>query len=1072
MATVETPTQALSKDIKNNLEIIKNDIVASSQENMINGEPLEDFLYHKFLNRVDPIEYCENVLRHHLPPSRQALHENQTALIRAVCNPKLKQVAGMMSRQAGKCFAKGTKILMADRTVKKVENINVGDKVLSPWGQSVEVIKLGRGKETMYKVNGFDGSEYTVNESHILSLMNINNQIVNIEVKDYLKLPKDKREGLFGWRMSEDLQSFMKYRFMVIKKRKANYYGFTLDSKDKLFMLEDYTVVHNTESISSFCGFLIDNYPQMRIGVFTPRLQQAEISIGRLSTFFQMNEERLNNKIVKLTKDRIELDNNSYVTAVSASDQSNIEGLTFDVIVLDEAQKVSDYTFSERIVPMGGGCLIGSSQIQLLDGTTQTIEELVNNKNINEIPCIDFDTKKIVKGNITEFHDTGVYDTITITLANGKTICGTDDHPIIVKSRETKKARIPRWERLDKVKVGYQVGIPKELPFFGTIHNQYARLLGMMIGDGCCINSAQYFTQDQELIDYINSMGFKFSEISSKCFVTKDNRNYKSGTIVGFVQHMKDSELVGKTSMSKTLPKDFEKWDKESLQELIGGLYDTDGSVRLEENRRCRIEFVSICLNIVKNVQDILCKFGVQSYIQERNGKKQHQINGKTVSYKKYYVLHVKDKESVENFHQNFKLLVSYKQETLNKGVELLKQHKNKIPKDLLDTDLRFSRVVKVEFSGLQHVYDLTVDKHHSFIANGIFVHNTNAKIVQIGTPKTRNHFYDAVEGKAHEKWTVIKRDWTQCAQSWALDAIYLPDPKTGIVRPYSRFILEQAMPKVLKEEMFPNNPEVWTEGNLDIEDFKTQYMLEFIDGAGKYLDSKQIERMKSGEFDWLDHGIIGETYVAGIDFAGSNPEGDSTQISVLRIARDGTKQKVFAKEFKSTSYPEQMYYISNLFGGYHPRFECKKIFADYTGCGAAVVQTLKEEYGLTNIEGIIFNSRDKYTNSGMNMKNAMYGKWRQELDSGKFQYMTLERFTKSTAEGAGKDNVSYYHRMISEWSDLEQTTTGFSVNKKIEAPSGYHDDVCDSDVLANFAAVGGRRSSMPKATAGRYRFR
>lgn len=348
----------------------------------------------------------------------------------------------------------------------------------------------------------------------------------------------------------------------------------------------------------------------------------------------------------------------------------------------------------------------------------------------------------------------------------------------------------------------------------------------------------------------------------------------------------------------------------------------------------------------------------------------------------------------------------------------------------------------------------------------------TNAKIIQIGTPKTRNHFYDAVEGKASNKWTVIKRDWTQCAQSWALDAIYLPDPKTGIVRPYSRFILEQAMPKALKEEMFPNNPEIWTEGNLDIEDFKTQYMLEFIDGAGKYLDSKQIERMKSGEFDWLDHGIIGENYVAGIDFAGSNPDGDATQISVLRINRDGTKQKIFGKEFKSTSYPEQMYYISHLFGGYHPRFNCKKIFADYTGCGAAVVQTLKEEYGLTNLEGIIFNSRDKYTNSGMNMKNAMYGKWRQELDSGKFQYMTLERFTKSETEGAGKDNVSYYHRMIGEWSDLEQTTTGFSVNKKIEAPTGYHDDVCDADVLANFAAVGSGRSSMPKPKSGRYKYR
>ncbi len=551
----ETPTQALAKDIQNNLSVIKDDIVASSQENVINGENLDDFIYHHFLNRLDPVEYCENVLRHHLPESRQKLHENQTALIRAVCNPKLKQVAGMMSRQSGKCFAKGTKILMADGSRKNVEDIKIGDYVMSPTSEPRLVTNLGHGFEEMYEIipNQKGYSSFTVNKSHILSLIDHNkNQIrgtdiLNINVEEYNKLPKYKQERLLGYRsfveykekpiqvdpyylglwigdgrasypeitnvdkevieyiyryakqlglqvtiynknnpnrtnsyaitqgigatkndknklkkmlkslnlinnkhipdeimfnsikirreflaglidtdgskehkfkknqtkinshikelayqirdlcrsiglkaqLREKLvklndKTFVEYPvyiygdlsviptkvkrkqfsnslhknplyfgFKVKSKGIGEYFGFTIDSPDHLFLLGDYTVTHNTESISSFCGFLIDNYPQMRVGVFTPRLQQAEVSIGRLSTFFQMNEDRLNNKIVKLTKDRIELSNKSYVTAVSASDQSNIEGLTFDVIVLDEAQKVSDYTFSERIVPMG-----------------------------------------------------------------------------------------------------------------------------------------------------------------------------------------------------------------------------------------------------------------------------------------------------------------------------------------------------------------------------------------------------------------------------------------------------------------------------------------------------------------------------------------------------------------------------------------------------------------------------------------------------------------------------------------------------------------------------------------------
>ena len=836
----ETPTQALTKDIQNNLSVIKDDIVASSQENVINGENLDDFIYHHFLNRIDPVEYCENVLRHHLPESRQKLHENQTALIRAVCNPKLKQVAGMMSRQcllrgtiihtrdgklipieeykdawktndnasifeihvkgghiikctgnhpiktqngwkradeltkqdwvlcldywdkfgngkipyhyetyvnihsnnkihngifemndelaelvgfitsdgyfknprqsckftninqhylarvkyivekyfpdihikeykngkgsqllfttgkkdnknsfkdfirilnydenripralnyftksqlcaffrgmwcgdgwiskktkrnklsyemglsgktsweyaqflrenlnklgirgsikqewfkkstqwfyrisiggqrnrinfintigdildkpmpdikyakgcnplktekgldgehlyyspfvsrkeigtgevwdvefpnkgwfiaggmvvhnSGKCFAKGTKILMEDGSKKNVEDIKVGDYVMSPTSEPRLITNLGHGYEDMFEIipNDIGYEPFTVNASHIISLIDKKNNIFNIEIKDYLKLPLQERKTLFGYRANinyqyiafdfnvynlgkilsnkeknvfdKNIQDYINhhtnndilydikinsletrllflsgfvdgksstigkdkiklkiddfnfacemldlirsvgmkanlkqnkktnsiyffgrfsllssvktknlsdnnfsliFKFKVKPKGIGEYFGFTIDSPDHLFLLGDYTVTHNTESISSFCGFLIDNYPQMRVGVFTPRLQQAEVSIGRLSTFFQMNEDRLNNKIVKLTKDRIELSNKSYVTAVSASDQSNIEGLTFDVIVLDEAQKVSDYTFSERIVPMG-----------------------------------------------------------------------------------------------------------------------------------------------------------------------------------------------------------------------------------------------------------------------------------------------------------------------------------------------------------------------------------------------------------------------------------------------------------------------------------------------------------------------------------------------------------------------------------------------------------------------------------------------------------------------------------------------------------------------------------------------
>ena len=192
----------------------------------------------------------------------------------------------------------------------------------------------------------------------------------------------------------------------------------------------------------------------------------------------------------------------------------------------------------------------------------------------------------------------------------------------------------------------------------------------------------------------------------------------------------------------------------------------------------------------------------------------------------------------------------------------------------------------------------------------------TNAKMIKIGTPKTRNHFYKSFQidnENPKNNWTCIKRDWTQCPQLWALDKTMLPDPETGIIRPYSTYVLS-LMPKALKQEMFPNNPEMWFEGEMSIEDFKTQYMLEFVDGLGKFFGLDDFNRLRSGDFEWLQHGQSGEEYYAGIDFAGSGAAtADYTHITVIRRAPNGQKQKVFAKEMQGVAKRRSSLLSSNI---------------------------------------------------------------------------------------------------------------------------------------------------------------
>jgi hypothetical protein len=69
-----------------------------------------------------------------------------------------------------KCLAKGTLILKWDGSVQTVENICVGDYVIGDDGKSRLVTELVNGESEMYEIDQGDGTKYTVNKNHILSL--------------------------------------------------------------------------------------------------------------------------------------------------------------------------------------------------------------------------------------------------------------------------------------------------------------------------------------------------------------------------------------------------------------------------------------------------------------------------------------------------------------------------------------------------------------------------------------------------------------------------------------------------------------------------------------------------------------------------------------------------------------------------------------------------------------------------------------------------------------------------------------------------------------------------------------
>lgn len=69
-----------------------------------------------------------------------------------------------------KCLGRGTKIVMHDMTLKCVEDIRVGDKLMGVDGTPRIVLKLYSGLDDLYKIKQARGIDYVVSSNHILSL--------------------------------------------------------------------------------------------------------------------------------------------------------------------------------------------------------------------------------------------------------------------------------------------------------------------------------------------------------------------------------------------------------------------------------------------------------------------------------------------------------------------------------------------------------------------------------------------------------------------------------------------------------------------------------------------------------------------------------------------------------------------------------------------------------------------------------------------------------------------------------------------------------------------------------------
>ncbi len=113
----------------------------------------------------------------------------------------------------GKCLGKGTKVLLHDGSLKKVENVQTGDLLMGDDSTPRRVLSIARGQEKMYWVHQNKGISYRVNESHILSLKKSRQEgkaakgsVLNISVKEWLTKSDKFRSNYKGYKVAVDFE--------------------------------------------------------------------------------------------------------------------------------------------------------------------------------------------------------------------------------------------------------------------------------------------------------------------------------------------------------------------------------------------------------------------------------------------------------------------------------------------------------------------------------------------------------------------------------------------------------------------------------------------------------------------------------------------------------------------------------------------------------------------------------------------------------------------------------------------------------------------------------------------------
>lgn len=293
--------------------------------------------------------------------------EPVNAIINACRDPKKMGGIINLSCGAGKCLGKDTPVMLSDGTVKKVQDIKVGDMLMGDDFTPRYVLSTCKGIDKLHKIvpTTNDYNPYVVNEPHILSLMHsLSNDIIDISVKHFLELPIYIRNQWCGYAKGKDSKTCVKYNFIIKDVGHGEYYGFEITG-NRRFLLGDGTVTHNT---------VIGLYTISAIGKKSMIIVHKDFLLAqwkeRIEQFLPSARVGLIKAKIVDVKDKDIIIASLQSLSMKDYDPSVFEGIGF--VVIDEVHRTGTEVFSQALHKVNFRYALGlSATVQRKDGMSK-----------------------------------------------------------------------------------------------------------------------------------------------------------------------------------------------------------------------------------------------------------------------------------------------------------------------------------------------------------------------------------------------------------------------------------------------------------------------------------------------------------------------------------------------------------------------------------------------------------------------------------------------------------------------------------------------------------------------------